>query len=287
MKSDYNILGLPENASTEDVKKAYRKLAMKYHPDINPDSPPEKFLEIKDAYFNLTINKPETKDTHTYSQGEKVFSRKYNRWFTKEEFDELLKKGAKIKQKKEESEKDEALREFNELKKSWVYKAFPYVSIFGVIFSIILMLDYYMKPNIKSVTYIDTNRISLVEGMLVGLAQPQFIISEVITEDINNNRHTISLRGEYGNLFYSNTNIKLLQTPIFKTDLGYELGDIIFYDGYKKKVFHFPLAVFSILLILLTLLFKNPTPFYYVLINTAVIGIPILSVMFIISSFYN
>ena len=149
------------------------------------------------------------------------------------------------------------------------------------------MLDYYMKPNIKSVTYIDTNRISLVEGMLVGLAQPQFIISEVITEDINNNRHTISLRGEYGNLFYSNTNIKLLQTPIFKTDLGYELGDIIFYDGYKKKVFHFPLAVFSILLILLTLLFKNPTPFYYVLINTAVIGIPILSVMFIISSFYN
>ena len=283
MKSNYNILGLKDNATSEEVKKSYRKLAMQYHPDINPDSPPEKFLEIKEAYFNLTLNKPEIKDT--YTSGEKVFSRKYNRWFTKEEFDELLKKGEKIRQKKEESEKEEALREFDELKQSWVYEAFPYVAIFGAIFSVFLMLDFYMNNSLKSVDYLKTNRISLVEGMLVGSAQPEYIISEIVTEDQNKKQYKVSLRGEYGNAFYGSNNIKLMQTPIFKIDLGYQLNDVLFYDGYKKKVFHFPLAVFSILLIVLTFLFKNPTPFYYVLINTAVIGIPILSMIFILGSF--
>ncbi len=33
----YSILGLPKTAGTDDIKKAYRKLARKYHPDMNPN----------------------------------------------------------------------------------------------------------------------------------------------------------------------------------------------------------------------------------------------------------
>jgi DnaJ-domain-containing protein 1 len=33
----YKILGLDKTSSTDDIKKAYRKLARKYHPDLNPD----------------------------------------------------------------------------------------------------------------------------------------------------------------------------------------------------------------------------------------------------------
>ena len=52
----YEVLGVNRDASDDDIKKAYRKLAMKFHPDRNPDSKDaeEKFKEAKEAYEVLT-----------------------------------------------------------------------------------------------------------------------------------------------------------------------------------------------------------------------------------------
>src|SRR5690349_11701863 len=52
----YQILGVPRTASEADIKKAYRKLARKYHPDFNPNNKQaeEKFKQTQEAYEVLS-----------------------------------------------------------------------------------------------------------------------------------------------------------------------------------------------------------------------------------------
>ena len=62
MRNPYEVLGVPENASDEEIKKAYRKLSRKYHPDANVNNPnkaqaEEKFKEIQQAYQQIMKEK--------------------------------------------------------------------------------------------------------------------------------------------------------------------------------------------------------------------------------------
>lgn len=61
----YEVLGLPKTATIEEVKKAYKKLAIKWHPDKNPNNKEqakEKFREISEAYEILSD--PEKKSSY-------------------------------------------------------------------------------------------------------------------------------------------------------------------------------------------------------------------------------
>ena len=53
----YDVLGVNKSASDDEIKKAYRRLARKYHPDLNKDNPKaaeEKFKEVNEAYHVLS-----------------------------------------------------------------------------------------------------------------------------------------------------------------------------------------------------------------------------------------
>ena len=54
MEDPYKILGVSPDASDEEVKKAYRQLAKKYHPDVNKEAgAEERFKKIQNAYDTI------------------------------------------------------------------------------------------------------------------------------------------------------------------------------------------------------------------------------------------
>ncbi|GKA41548.1 DnaJ homolog subfamily B member 4 [Tanacetum coccineum] len=70
----YNILNLDKTANDDDLKKAYRKLAMKWHPDKNPNNKEEakaKFVQISQAY--QVLSDPQKRSLYDQHGEEDIF----------------------------------------------------------------------------------------------------------------------------------------------------------------------------------------------------------------------
>jgi molecular chaperone DnaJ len=75
----YEVLGVGKDASLNEIKVAYRKLARKYHPDVNKEDPnaKEKFIELQEAYEVLSDeNKRRNYDRFGHS-GVQIDMRRY------------------------------------------------------------------------------------------------------------------------------------------------------------------------------------------------------------------
>ena len=87
-KTYYEILDIPQKASSDEIKKAYYSLCKIYHPDINPKTA-DKFKEINEAYENLIdpykrkeydrkLNEPEDTEYEYTEDNEYTYYRSYN-----------------------------------------------------------------------------------------------------------------------------------------------------------------------------------------------------------------
>jgi len=88
LKNPYEVLGVRENASEEEIKKAYRELVKKYHPDQYRDNPlsglaEEKLREINEAYDYLMKNQSGGNRSGSWGQsGESYGSRNNNEFYS-------------------------------------------------------------------------------------------------------------------------------------------------------------------------------------------------------------
>ena len=84
-KNPYEILGVRPGASEEEIKKAYREMVKKYHPDKYKNNPledlaKEKMQEINQAYESLQSGRQRNTDYGNYQQNQNPYSGQGNPW---------------------------------------------------------------------------------------------------------------------------------------------------------------------------------------------------------------
>jgi hypothetical protein len=129
MEQYYRKLGLAPGASQQEIKKAYRQLVKKYHPDVNKSlKSTGQFIEIHEAYIAITGKQVSAPVHETYDNSS---------WHDYDEAYEIRRKAWEyVKQQRQEREQDmqDALNK--------VYKIFNGVLIVAAVFNLLLILDY-------------------------------------------------------------------------------------------------------------------------------------------------
>lgn len=168
MDEYYQILGLSPGADKEEVKRAYRKLAMKYHPDVNPGKE-DKFMEILEAYEYLTgIRKAKAKRKLTWEERQKL--------------EELMKKVAEQKAREKYKER---VRQFRKEEKQQRAKEFTrgvYMLAGIIVIGVSAWFGWKLfKGMMISQNPVET--VAIVDGIGIKRIKYHFVVGDSIYED--------------------------------------------------------------------------------------------------------
>jgi hypothetical protein len=146
----YKLLGLKPNASRDDVRKAYRKLAMHYHPDRNSSPTAEhKFLVVTEAYEILSGKRsaPTTPQAQTTTKRTSKAASKSNT--TEKSNDERSRDARERYQEQMLKEKQEDEYYFQKLTSGAKWKTVRLAAILGTLISILLITDLFLPHHYK------------------------------------------------------------------------------------------------------------------------------------------
>ncbi len=205
----YKILGLSNGASEEDIKKAYRKLAMLHHPDKNKNEKShQRFIQINEAYATLTDENYKTKTTFN----EPDVKTKNN--ISEEELKKRMEWATNYSRMKNIKESRINYISYIQLRKSPMRKISLYVSIISVLFSSLLILDYWLIPYkviegslIKKVFNSNDNFYHLTFKNLNSFDFPQEFVFKTDLEDLRKINRSCELSNKIINFRFHETKI--------------------------------------------------------------------------------
>lgn len=264
-KKYYDLLDLSPGATEQEIKKAFRIKAKLFHPDASKnDLTSVEFQKIVEAYQVLTgqIKVQSSADVKAKAERRKTY--------TKEEIDEILKRAEFYKKEQKKREESQAIKDFEKLKQSFFYKAFPYVAIGSFIVSTILILDFFTPINKRDCII---SKVEITEFVDETKFVPNVEYHSSLWLNYSENKKTTFFKTDepiYG-FVEKGKKIKLHQSSILKLNYGIELYGIYIKNYHHDNKITLWFLIVFLLLPVLTILFKGATPIYYLLLHMSTI----------------
>lgn len=259
----YKILGLNENATSREIRKRYRQLAMRFHPDRN-DSPDaeKKFIELTEAYEILigkqTVSDQRPAKTRQESQEERM--KRARKRYAKQVMEEYM----------------ENERYFNYLTKGRKWKTIRAGAIIGTLLSALLILDFFLPHHYEEdeVTHYALRVGHALSGDEVGL------IKTADDDYYWLSRMTYSLYGKTRKIFIETTWI--FHNPIRVISRG-KISSKYFNVHFSVLTMVW-LVIIIFLLPLITIQFKQKTTTFTMLYHLSYYGTSAVIIYFLITN---